>query len=113
MQLSNSNFQGILRNIDMPHDCNHNDDIIINFFCRGNLLNINIYNSLTNDSILLFETYNFSISNDNHNTEFIIHTNTEGDCNKLRGKMYGQNDGTFFKLFIPNYGWRYFEKFRD
>jgi len=113
MELTNLNFQGIFRNSDMIPDCVHQDDLVINFFCRGNFLNINISNPFTNEHILLFETRNFSISNINNNTEFIIQTNTEGDYKELRGRMFGQNDGTFFKLFIPNYGWRYFEKLRD
>lgn len=113
MVLTNLNFQGIFRNRDMPHDCYHNDGLIITFFCRGEYLNVNITNPTTNQHIILLETRNFSITNHNHNTGFIIHTNTQGNYNELRGKMFGQNDGIFFKLFIPNYGWRYFEKFRD
>lgn len=113
MELTTLNFQGIFRNSDMIPDCVHQDGLVINFFCRGEILNINIYNQVTNENIVLFETNDFSISNYNHNTEFIIHTNTEGEYNELRGRMFGQNDGTFFKLFIPNYDWRYFEKLRD
>lgn len=113
MELTNKNFQGIFRYSDMIPDCVHQDGLIINFYCRGNVLNINIYNPATNGSIGLFETDNFYVTNHNNNSEFKINTNIQGAYNELRGTMYGENDGTFFKLYIPNYGWRYFEKFRD
>lgn len=110
--LQNTDFIGIFRNRPMIPDCIHDDSLDFYFYNRNGVININVRDG--NDTKILFEGRNFEVRSFDNNDRFeidILDLDDNNPYKPLRGKMYMRVPIPIsFKIFLNDYGWRYFEK---
>lgn len=111
--LENADFIGLFTSKPMIPDCIHNDNLEFYFYNRNGEFSINVRNG-TDNPTMLFVGNNFGvISADNMDTFQLNIEELDNDhpYKNIHGKLYIRvPEPRAFKVYLNEYGWRYFEK---